>query len=57
MTKRMGASPEDHNGIWAVQKDLDFPGHVFGPARPAAGESLMPVLSERLGRHTGDRPV
>ncbi|MFF5503393.1 hypothetical protein [Streptomyces roseolus] len=53
----MGASPEDHNGIWAVQKDLDFPGHVFGPARPAAGESLMPVLSERLGRHTGDRPV
>jgi carbonic anhydrase/acetyltransferase-like protein (isoleucine patch superfamily) len=51
----------DHDGIWAVQKDLDFPGYVFGLDRPADGESLMPGISQRfgraLGRHSDDRPV
>jgi carbonic anhydrase/acetyltransferase-like protein (isoleucine patch superfamily) len=51
----------DHDGIWAVQQGLDFPGYVFGLDRPAKGESLMPGISQRfgraLGRHTDDRPV
>ncbi|MFJ2093781.1 gamma carbonic anhydrase family protein [Streptomyces sp. NPDC087901] len=54
-------SPADHEEIWAVQKDLDFPGHVFGLDRPADGESLMPAISERfgrsLGRHTDDHRI
>ncbi|MGW8566307.1 gamma carbonic anhydrase family protein [Isoptericola sp. NPDC055881] len=53
--------PQEHEAIWAVQKDLDFPGFVFGLERPADGESLMPGISERfgraLGRHLGDRQV
>lgn len=51
--------PDDHEAIWAVQKDLDFPGYVFGLDRPGDGESLMPAISARFGRalarHTDDR--
>jgi carbonic anhydrase/acetyltransferase-like protein (isoleucine patch superfamily) len=53
--------PQEHEAIWAVQKDLDFPGYVFGLERPAAGKSLMPGISERfgraLGRHRGDQQI
>jgi carbonic anhydrase/acetyltransferase-like protein (isoleucine patch superfamily) len=53
--------PGDHEGIWAVQKELDFPGYVFGLPRPAEGQSIMPEVSRRygraLGRHGDDRPV
>ena len=52
---------EDHDGIWAVQRELDFPGYVFGLDRPADGESLMPGITERfgraLGRHRNDRQI
>lgn len=51
--------PDDHDRIWAIQKELDFPGTVFGLERPAPGESLMPELTRRyaraLGRHRDDR--
>ncbi|MEV4335397.1 gamma carbonic anhydrase family protein [Streptomyces sp. NPDC049597] len=51
--------PQEHEAIWAVQKELDFPGYVFGLERPGPGESLMPAISERfgraLGRHHDDR--
>ena len=36
--------PDQHDAIWAVQKDLDFPGQVFGVGRPAAGETFMPQV-------------
>lgn len=53
--------PDDHEGIWAVQKPLDFPGYVFGLDRPADGESLMPGIADRfgrsLGRHRDDEQV
>ena len=53
--------PDEHEAIWAVQKELDFPGHVFGLERPGDGESIMPAVSERfgraLGRHRDDRPL
>jgi carbonic anhydrase/acetyltransferase-like protein (isoleucine patch superfamily) len=53
--------PQDHEAIWAVQKELDFPGYVFGLDRPADGESLMPGISKRfgqaLGRHRNDRQI
>lgn len=51
--------PDDHDGIRAVRKNLDLPGYVFGLDRPAEGERLMPVVSERfgrgLGRHSNDQ--
>ncbi|WP_055585951.1 gamma carbonic anhydrase family protein [Peterkaempfera griseoplana] len=53
--------PSEHQAIWEVQRELDFPGYVFGLERPAEGGTLMPELSRRygraLGRHIGDRPV
>ncbi|MEV4944915.1 gamma carbonic anhydrase family protein [Streptomyces sp. NPDC053755] len=51
--------PERHEEIWAVQRELDFPGYVFGLERPADGSGLMPAVSARygraLGRHRDDR--
>ncbi|MDG9684345.1 hypothetical protein QC334_16685 [Streptomyces sp. DH18] len=53
--------PEDHEGIWDVQKEIDFPGYVFGLDRFDEGQSLMPAISERfgrsLGRHSDDHEI
>jgi carbonic anhydrase/acetyltransferase-like protein (isoleucine patch superfamily) len=53
--------PEAHERIWAIQKPLDFPGTVFGVARPAAGETMMPEVMPRyaafLRRHKDDEAV
>ncbi len=50
---------EAHEAIWAIQKDLDFPGYVFGLDRDTP--DLMVQLTERysaaLGRHRTDRPI
>lgn len=42
--------PEQHEEIWAVQRELDFPGYVFGLERPGPGNSLMPGIADRFGR-------
>ena len=51
--------PERHEDIWALQKPLDFPGTVFGVARPRPGESFMPEVMPRyaraLARHKNDK--
>jgi carbonic anhydrase/acetyltransferase-like protein (isoleucine patch superfamily) len=53
--------PGDHEAIWAVQRELDFPGYVFGLDRPGDGESILPGISERFGRaldrHRTDQPI
>jgi len=53
--------PGAHEGIWSVQRELDFPGYVFGLDRPDEGATLMPELSRRYGRqlarHHDDRPL
>ena len=53
--------PGAHDEIWSVQRDLDFPGYVFGLERPGEGESIMPEVSRRYGRmlarHRDDRPL
>ncbi len=41
-------SPDRHEEIWALQKDLDFPGYVFGLDRETP--DLMVQLTERYGR-------
>ena len=51
--------PHEHERIWAIQEPLNFPRTVFGMARPAAGETLMPELTRRyakaLASHQGDQ--
>ncbi|MER5466607.1 gamma carbonic anhydrase family protein [Streptomyces sp. NPDC002668] len=53
--------PGDHEDIWAVQRELDFPGYVFGLDQPEPGHSLMPAICDRFGRaldrHRNDRPL
>ena len=50
---------ERHEEIWAAQRELDFPGYVFGLDRETP--DLMVQLTERYGtslaRHAGDRRV
>ena len=49
-------APEQHDALWAVQKDLDFPGYVFGVDR--SGTAPMVELTEKwarsLGQHASD---
>ncbi len=53
--------PDQHEAIWAVLKDLDFPGYVFGLDRAAEGNQPMRDLTERytraLSSHRRDRPL
>ena len=52
-------SPDRHDEIWAVQRELDFPEYVFGLDRDTP--DLMVQLTERYGRrlasHASDRPL
>ncbi|WP_439592199.1 gamma carbonic anhydrase family protein [Microbacterium sp.] len=52
-------SPDRHEEIWAAQRELDFPGYVFGLDRETP--DLMVQLTERYGRslarHEHDRRV
>ena len=52
-------SPDRHEEIWAAQRELDFPGYVFGLDRDTP--DLMVQLTERYGRslarHAGDRQI
>ncbi|WP_298871702.1 gamma carbonic anhydrase family protein [uncultured Microbacterium sp.] len=51
--------PDCHEEIWAAQKELDFPGYVFGLDRETP--DLMVQLTERYGRslsrHGTDRRI
>ncbi|WP_308493498.1 gamma carbonic anhydrase family protein [Microbacterium terrisoli] len=51
--------PSEHERIWDLQQELDFPGYVFGLDRETP--DLMVQLTERYGRslarHSDDRPV
>ena len=42
--------PPQHERIWAIQKALDFPRHLFGVEQPAAGQSIMPQVMPRYAR-------
>ena len=52
-------SPDRHREIWEAQKELDFPGYIFGIDRDTP--DLMVQLTERYGRslsrHANDRPL
>lgn len=53
--------PDEDERIWAVQKELDFPGYVFGLERAGEGETIMPELTRRysraLGQYQEDRAI
>lgn len=52
--------PEEHERIWEIQHQLDFPATVFGMEREPA-EEMMPKLMGRysaaLGRHREDQAL
>jgi carbonic anhydrase/acetyltransferase-like protein (isoleucine patch superfamily) len=51
--------PDRHEQIWSIQRELDFPGTVFGLERPPPGETIAPEVTRRyaelFGRHRDDR--
>ena len=40
--------PDEHEKIWQIQKDLDFPKVVYGVERAADGAMGMPEITSRL---------
>jgi carbonic anhydrase/acetyltransferase-like protein (isoleucine patch superfamily) len=42
--------PTEHDAIWAVQRDLDFPRNVFGLDRNELGNELQRELTRRYAR-------
>lgn len=53
-------SPHEHEKIWAIQKELDFPGYVFGVSgKPVATilPDVLPRYAKSLQRHKDDKAV
>src|SRR3954469_13718101 len=48
-------SPDRHEELWAVQRELDFPGTVYGVERGTPAAELMARQSEFFGAHREDR--
>ena len=46
--------PDRHDDIWAVQRELDFPGTVYGAGRDLPMRELMRRQSEFYGVHRDD---
>jgi carbonic anhydrase/acetyltransferase-like protein (isoleucine patch superfamily) len=49
--------PDRHEEIWAIQRELDFPGTVYGVARDVSMRELMRCQSDYYGAHRDDTPV
>lgn len=53
--------PGEHERIWSIQQELDFPGTVYGVERAGAGTTAMPEITRRLselyGSFRDDREV
>jgi len=47
--------PDRHDDIWAVQRELDFPGTVYGVPRGTPMRDLMARQSAFYGAHRDDR--
>ncbi len=48
-------APRQHEELWAVQRELDFPGTVYGVERGTPPAELMARQSEFFGAHREDR--
>ena len=49
--------PARHDDIWAILRDLDFPGTVYGVDRDTPAAQLMARQAKWYGHHRDDRPV
>ncbi|NNC12737.1 gamma carbonic anhydrase family protein [Planctomonas sp. JC2975] len=49
--------PESHEEIWAIQRELDFPGTVYGVDRGVSMRELMRRQSSYYGEHAEDQVV
>jgi gamma-carbonic anhydrase len=49
--------PDRHDEIWAVQRDLDFPGTVYGLPRDAPAMERMARQCAWYGAHRDDREI
>ncbi|MFD7308060.1 gamma carbonic anhydrase family protein [Promicromonospora sp. NPDC059942] len=49
--------PDRHEEIWAVQRELDFPGTVYGVGQDVSMRELMRGQSDYYGAHRDDAPV
>ncbi|MFC8800009.1 gamma carbonic anhydrase family protein [Promicromonospora sp. NPDC057138] len=49
--------PDRHEEIWAIQRELDFPGTVYGVDRDVPMRELMRRQSDYYGAHRDDTPV
>ncbi len=47
--------PDQHDALWAVQRDLDFPGTVYGVPRGTSMRTIMARQVEFYGEHRADR--
>lgn len=50
-------SPDRHEEIWAIQRDLDFGGTVYGVAPDTSMRKLMRQQSDYYGAHADDQVV
>jgi gamma-carbonic anhydrase len=50
-------SPDRHEELWAIQRDLDFPGTVYGVPRGTSMRDIMARQSEYFGAHAEDTPI
>ncbi|MGH3361734.1 MAG: gamma carbonic anhydrase family protein [Nocardioides sp.] len=51
-------APGQHEELWAVQRDLDFPGTVFGLSREQATMRRVTArYADLFGRHADDRVI
>ncbi|HET6298919.1 MAG TPA: gamma carbonic anhydrase family protein, partial [Kribbella sp.] len=48
-------SPDRHEELWELQRDLDFPGTVYGVPRGTSMREIMARQSEYYGAHRDDR--
>jgi carbonic anhydrase/acetyltransferase-like protein (isoleucine patch superfamily) len=48
-------APGQHEELWALQRELDFPGAVYGVERGTPAAELMARQSEFFGAHREDR--
>jgi carbonic anhydrase/acetyltransferase-like protein (isoleucine patch superfamily) len=46
--------PDRHEDIWAIQRELDFPGTVYGIPRGTDAETMMRAQAEWFGAHRDD---
>jgi hypothetical protein len=49
--------PDRHDDIWAVQRDLDFPGTVLGIERGAGASEAAARYAKLFGRHRDDKVI